>query len=109
MNRVKIADLKNNLSRYVGYVRAGGEVVVLDRDTPVARLVPFAPADAKRGKAGDQLADERLGDLERQGLIKRGDAKAARDWLNQAEPIRLPKHRGSVVETLLQMRDEDAR
>ena len=41
MKRVKIADLKNSLSRHLEHVRAGGDIVVLDRDTPIARVVPF--------------------------------------------------------------------
>ncbi len=39
----KIADLKNNLSQYLAKARRGAEIVVYDRDTPVARLVPFVP------------------------------------------------------------------
>ena len=35
-----ISDLKANLSRYLREVRRGGEVQVLDRGAPVARLVP---------------------------------------------------------------------
>jgi len=42
---VKIGELRDNLSSYVRLVRRGEEVVVLDRDRPVARIVPFeAPA-----------------------------------------------------------------
>ena len=37
---VKIADLKNNLSRYLSRVRRGGELTVYDRDTPIARSTP---------------------------------------------------------------------
>ena len=40
MTTVSISDLKANLSRYLREVRRGGEVQVLDRGTPVARLVP---------------------------------------------------------------------
>jgi len=39
--RVKISELKNNLSKYLRHVRRGHTVEVLDRDTPVARIVPF--------------------------------------------------------------------
>ncbi|MBL8022146.1 MAG: type II toxin-antitoxin system prevent-host-death family antitoxin [Leptospirales bacterium] len=40
--KVKIAELKNNLSRYVHRVRERGEVIVVcDRDRPVACLVPL--------------------------------------------------------------------
>ena len=38
---MKIADLKARLSAYLRAVRAGGEIIVKDRDTPVARLVPY--------------------------------------------------------------------
>ena len=40
MKKVGIAELKSRLSEHIRYVRAGHEVTVLDRDTPVARLVP---------------------------------------------------------------------
>jgi len=38
---VKIADLKAHLSKHLHTVRAGGEIVVLDRKTPIARIVPY--------------------------------------------------------------------
>ena len=72
MKRVKIADLKNNLSRHLVYVRDGGAVVVLDRETPIARILPFVPADAPGRPAGsgrdEYWTDERLAELERQGV-----------------------------------------
>lgn len=38
MTSVSITDLKANLSRYIREVRRGGEIEVLDRGTPVARI-----------------------------------------------------------------------
>ena len=38
---VKITELKARLSAYLRLVRAGGAIIVKDRDTPVARLVPY--------------------------------------------------------------------
>ena len=41
--RVKTADLRNNLSRYIREVRENSEtIVVCDRDRPVAVLSPVA-------------------------------------------------------------------
>ena len=40
MKQVRIADLKARLSEYLRAVRRGDTIVVLDRDTPVARIVP---------------------------------------------------------------------
>jgi prevent-host-death family protein len=41
MKSVNIGTLKNELSAYLRYVRDGEEVVVRDRNVPVARIVPF--------------------------------------------------------------------
>lgn len=112
MTKSGIANLKNNLSRYLDVVRAGGEVVVLDRDTPVARIVPFTrPHGVGVGAETEQMApeEERLAAMERQGLIRRGDRSAARDWSRTHRPVRLARGAGSVVQTLLEMRREDTR
>jgi prevent-host-death family protein len=42
MKSVRIAHLKAHLSRYLAEVRRGETVIVCDRNTPIARLVPFA-------------------------------------------------------------------
>lgn len=39
--RTSASRLKARLGQYLRSVRAGGEVVVTDRDQPVARIVPF--------------------------------------------------------------------
>jgi prevent-host-death family protein len=41
MENVNIAVLKARLSHYVRTARGGETVTILDRDTPVARLVPY--------------------------------------------------------------------
>ena len=41
MRTVNIGVLKNQLSAYLQYVRNGEEVVVRDRNKPVARILPF--------------------------------------------------------------------
>ena len=42
LKSVNIAELKNRLSVYLNEVRAGQEVLVRDRNTPIARIVPIA-------------------------------------------------------------------
>ncbi len=42
MRAVRIAELKARLSEYLRMVRRGQEVTVLDRETPIARIVPYA-------------------------------------------------------------------
>ncbi len=41
MKSVKIAELKDNLSRYLRAAEKGASVVVTDRDRPVAQIVPL--------------------------------------------------------------------
>ena len=52
MSNVRIADLKARLSEHLRTVRNGGTVTVLDRDTPVARIVPYTlqPLEVRRAK-----------------------------------------------------------
>ena len=41
MKTVNIADLKDHLSQYLSEVKAGKEIVIRDRNLPIARIVPF--------------------------------------------------------------------
>ena len=45
MKRVKIAELKDQLSRHLRDVERGGVVEVTDRDRPIARIVPVGRAE----------------------------------------------------------------
>jgi prevent-host-death family protein len=45
MKQAQIADLKAHLSKYLAQVRRGETVVVCDRHTPIARLVPYTEAE----------------------------------------------------------------
>lgn len=48
MRQVRIADLKARLSEYLRAVRGGESIAVLDRDTPVAQLIPVHEPRALR-------------------------------------------------------------
>jgi prevent-host-death family protein len=41
MSRVRVAELKSRLSEHLRKARAGRPVTVLDRNTPIARIVPY--------------------------------------------------------------------
>ena len=51
MKTVNIGELKNQLSAYLQYVRGGEEVIVRDRNIPVARIVPYAAMTASEEEA----------------------------------------------------------
>ena len=111
---VNIADLKNNLSRYLARIREGAELTVLDRDTPIARVVPFAPrptagtattdATAERAAAGAHLTE-----LQRLGIVGPGDPNGLTELARTRPPVKLPEGTPSTVELLIQMRRESTR
>ena len=45
MKAVPIAELKSRLSAYIQLARAGEEILIRDRNLPVAKLVPLGAAD----------------------------------------------------------------
>lgn len=59
MRTVNVAKLKDQLSKYLTFAKAGEEVVIRDRNLPVAKLVPFpaeqADADELRLVAAGKL------------------------------------------------------
>ena len=60
MTDVGIAELKARLSEHLRSVRNGGTLTVLDRDTPIARVVPYAPQPLEIRKAKRRLRDLKL-------------------------------------------------
>jgi prevent-host-death family protein len=47
MRHVNIADLKNQLSAYLHRVRAGEELLIRDRNIPIAKIIPLQEEDAE--------------------------------------------------------------
>jgi antitoxin (DNA-binding transcriptional repressor) of toxin-antitoxin stability system len=86
MKKAKIAELRNGPSRYLDHVRAGGLVVVDDRDTPIAEIVPLRRSKSRSKKDFDE---ERLARLERKGAIRRGTGDLA-EWFKTHKPIEIP-------------------
>ena len=88
-----VAEVKNNLSRYLAYVRRGGRVTIYNRDTPVAELAP--PPASVEGTSGEALAR-----LEREGVVRRGRGRLFPELL---KPPR--GRRAGVLKALLEERE----
>jgi prevent-host-death family protein len=69
MTRVSVSQLKAHRSRYLREVRRGGEVEVLDRGVPVARLTRLSAAEP----AGDGGRRQRLVHA---GVLRPGNGNA---------------------------------
>lgn len=94
MKTATISQAKNHLSELLAGVKRGETVLILERDRPIARIVPIEPSQ--------QSDDERLADLERRGIIRRA-ARPPRKTL--PPPIDWPKS-DSLLAALLEDRDE---
>jgi antitoxin (DNA-binding transcriptional repressor) of toxin-antitoxin stability system len=57
MTNVRIAELKSRLSEHLRSVRKGRTLTVLDRDTPVARIVPYVAEALEVRRATRRLRD----------------------------------------------------
>jgi prevent-host-death family protein len=57
MSDVGIAELKARLSEHLRSVRNGGTITVLDRNTPIARIVPYAAPPLELRQAKRRLRD----------------------------------------------------
>jgi antitoxin (DNA-binding transcriptional repressor) of toxin-antitoxin stability system len=93
MEKVTISELKNRLSEYLRKVRAGRGVLIFDRDRPVARLERVE---------GDAAHDDKLGRLERAGLVRRAKSPPPLKNLRAA----VPKAARSVTRALIEERGE---
>jgi prevent-host-death family protein len=67
-----VAELKAQLSRFLRRVKAGEEILVVERGVPIARLTPVTGAPG---------ADAQLRELEERGLARVGSGRlSARFW-----------------------------
>jgi antitoxin (DNA-binding transcriptional repressor) of toxin-antitoxin stability system len=94
--QANISELKNRLSHYLGRVRRGESILVLDRDRVIARIEPAGRSSA------EATPDSRwLDDLERRGVVRRARGPLPRRWL-----ARRPKLKADLVRALLDERAE---
>jgi len=98
MKRATISQTKNQLSALLELVKRGEEVLILERETPIARIVPVE-------RLGRSDSDARLAELERRGVIRRPRRKPDPGLLDRLGPP--PKARGDILEALLKNRDEE--
>lgn len=61
MIQVNISEIKNRLSFYLRLVRGGEEIEILDRNTPIARIIHVSQASAQDNETPWIREIERLG------------------------------------------------
>lgn len=94
MRSVNVAELKNQLSKYLTFAKSGEEIIIRDRNLPVAKLVPFAAEEASE--------EELL-------LVAAGKMRLPKNSIRVDELLRIPTGRVSgnkAVQVLLDERAE---
>jgi prevent-host-death family protein len=87
MRSTNIADLRNRLTQYLQEVRAGEEIVVRDRQRPIAKIVPFT--------VDDEDADDAA--LVAAGLMRKGSGTLpASFWRTRRSRVALSAAVGAV-------------
>lgn len=94
MRSAAISKLKATLSEYIGYVKAGEEVLVTERGKPVARLVPV----------GDLADDARRLDLIRRGILSPGKGRISQELIHRLPIVRVPDE---VIQRIIDEERED--
>jgi prevent-host-death family protein len=92
MKNARISELRDKLSEYLARVRKGETVIVYDRDTPIARIDPIAPAP-------DDWP-EWIREAERRGIVT---PPKIRDGARLPDPVK-PKKPVGLLEALLEER-----
>lgn len=77
MKTANITSLRTHLSRILETVRQGEEVEILDRNVPIARLVPVRPATKPRQGGIPPWLEQ----LRRTGAVRMGTLKPVREIL----------------------------
>ena len=77
MQTTTVSQLKMSLSTYLRQVKAGEEMVITKYGRPIARLLPVASPVPLL---------ENLRNLEKQGLIKRGEKPLPKDFWDLPRP-----------------------
>lgn len=96
MKTANVGTLRNNLSKYLELVRKGETIEILDRKTPVARLIPIQPS-MKPGKDG---VSPWMRQLAKEGKVRLATARFDPDFFKN-----LPGTKNArVVEALLEER-----
>ena len=93
MVSVNVAELKNRLSKYLRFAKAGEEIVIRDRNLPVAKLVPFSCEEASE--------EELL-------LVAAGKMRIPKNSVNVKELLKIPTGRVAGSEGIQALLDDRA-
>ena len=100
MIRANMTEIKNRLSYYIRLVRGGEQIEILDRKTPLARIVGITNLH-DTGKDASWV--KRMQDL---GIVKPPDMKKTKsEFTNQKGIVKAEGSSSGVLDALVEERD----
>ena len=101
MIQVSISEIKNRLSYYLRLVRGGEQIEILDRKTPLARLIHVSQSETQPNET------PWIKEVERLGIVKTPQKKGIPQELLAEENVILTRRtaKASVLEALLEERN----
>ena len=98
MRSVQIGELKNKLSGYLRDVRKGEEIIVRDRDLPVAKIIPYVP---------DSIEEQERILIATGQMTPRKSTESHEEFVKRFRALPRPKVPGRIaIQALLDEREE---
>lgn len=97
MQTADVSELKASTSEYLAKVKSGEEILITDRGTPIAKIIPL--------RRTDDAFSARMMQLERSGMIRRGSGGITEDFWTTPRP----KDRQGIALAALLAEREDGR
>ena len=94
MKQTSVSELKASLSGYLALVKKGSRIIVTERNTPIAQILPLA-----HGSGDLQERKELL----RKGIIEMGNGRIPKE-IFEPSPIKDPS--GSIRKAIQEEREE---
>jgi prevent-host-death family protein len=94
MKTAAVSEIKARLSKYLTRVKAGEEVLITDRGTPIARLLPISRSRTMK---------DAMTSMEKRGLIRLGSGKLPKDFWKIPKP---EDPEGLILRALLEDREK---
>jgi prevent-host-death family protein len=78
MRSTPVSELKANLSRFLGRVKAGEDILITERGKPVAKMVPLSAAEDDEERL--------LRRMEAEGLVRLGSGRLPKGFWERPRP-----------------------
>ena len=95
MQTAAVSELKASTSEYLAKVKSGEEILITDRGTPIAKIIPL--------RRTEDALTARMMQLERTGMIKRGSGVITEEFWTASRP---QDRRGGALAALLAERED---